>query len=99
MLGLCESSVTGGIPDREADPFLASSIEGNTKATIAERQLVGGRDDIAAGCLAVAPNGFNEFQREGPFDVGNDFAIGALTFDGTGFNEYLARRDKKIASP
>src|SRR2546429_5783188 len=97
MLGLREGTVAGRVPDGEADPFLAGSIEGDTKTEIAKWRLVGGRNDIAADFLAVTPDNFDELQRKRPFNVGNDFAIGTAALDGPVFDENFARSYKKVA--
>ena len=53
---LCEGPVAGRIPRGEAHPLLARGIEREAEPVTAEGPEIGGRNDLAAGLLAIAPH-------------------------------------------
>src|SRR5437762_3552864 len=97
MHRLRECAVAGRIPYGKSHPFFSAGVERNSEMAMAEGRLVGGGDEFAADIFAVAPDGFDEFQRKCPFDVGNNFAPCALALDGPVVDENLACGYEKLA--
>src|SRR5262245_6908 len=99
MHRLPECAVARRVPRRKPHPLLSARVERNSEAVTAERRLIGSRDDLAIGLLAIAPDYLDEFQWERPLQIRHDGSLIARAFQAKALEQHFAARDEEVAGP
>src|SRR5262245_40030802 len=88
---LHQRAVSRRIPRSEADPLLVCRVERDLETMPPKWRELGGRDNTPAGRAAIAPDHFDELERKGPLDFGDDGPLRAAALDAERWNQHLSR--------